>query len=423
MWKFFLILFLFLPEILIGQDKEFNPPLMKTYKTDRIVLNSNLPEDFSKLFLEYAEGFSILIYEFLSDLKGESSTLNINIQIYNSCGDFSRYLSSLSIPSKGSLYFREIKSNSWTEFSIAGCYSNSSFFFRSFQHKLVESFLKDKKKQFPVWLTQGMEEYFENSFFLSDDESITPSVKFDYLRRIKKIQSEKSSSDSELQVLLTLEKKEWFKRSKFYYPYNWAFFKYLFDINTNGRAILKKYISSLEYNEKGINLSKSYNNVFSFMGARDTISIKDLEKGFNDWLKQLTLPIGYNYFTSLQNANVSSSRIRLMESAISENKRYHLYYQKLSEEYYILSNFQKSLEYAERAVDLEIKDGVSVLLAIKSSYQIGLFRKTEYYLWLAKELNIEQTQYKEILQSVINWRITNQDVPLYVPEVKFPDFY
>ncbi len=423
MWKLIFILIISFSVTLQGQDKEYNFPKLKSYKTDRIQLESNLPDDFSKLFLEYAEGFSILIYEFLADIKGESSNINIHIQIFNSCGDFSRYLSSISIPSKGSLYFREIKSNSWTEFSIAGCYSNSNFFFRSFQHRLVESMLKDKKKQLPVWLTQGMEEYFENSFFLEEDESITPSLKFDYFRRLKKIQSEKLSSDSELQVLLTLEKREWFKRSKFYYPYNWAFFKYLFDINSNGRNILKKYINNLEYNDKGINLLKSYNNVFSFMGARDTISIKELEKGFNDWLKQLPLPVGYNYFTSLQNANVSSSRIKLMEVAISENKKYHLYYQKLAEEYYLLSNFHKSLEYAEQAVDLEIKDGVSVQLAIKSSFQIGLYRKTEYYLWLAKELNIEQTSFKDILQSVINWRISNQEVPLFVPEVKFPVLY
>ena len=112
-----------------------------------------------------------------------------------------------------------------------------------------------------------------------------------------------------------------------------------------------------------------------------------------------------------------------MEVAISENKKYHLYYQKLAEEYYSLSNFHKSLEYAEQAVDLEIKDGVSVQLAIKSSFQIGLYRKTEYYLWLAKELNIEQTPFKDILQSVINWRISNQEVPLFVPEVKFPVLY
>jgi hypothetical protein len=421
MWKKIVFILVFTANLILAQDKEFSSPELISYQTNKIHLQSNLPPAFSKNFLEYAEGFSILIYQFLAELKNEDSEIKINIKIFNSCGDFGRYLSANSIPTKGTLYFRELQSKSWTEFSISGCYSNSNFFFHSFQHRLVESFLNDKNKEFPIWFKQGILEYFENSSFLIEDESIVPILKDDYLRRLKQLLVTLKKDESTLTSLLKMEKKEWFKNSKFYYPYSWAFFWYLFDVHPNGRNIIKKYISNIEYlPNKKIDLEKTYENVFSFLGKRDTISSKELEMGFHQWLNNLPMPLGYNHFLALADLNVPSTKIKLMQIALDENKNYYLYYQQMAQEYYSLGKYAKSLEYAEKAIDLEIKDGTSIKTAINASFQIGQFNKTEYYIWIAKELKIDFKSFKDILQSTIDWRISNQDTPLYVPEIKFP---
>ena len=142
--------------------------------------------------------------------------------------------------------------------------------------------------------------------------------------------------------------------------------------------------------------------------------------GFHQWLNNLSMPLGYNHFLALADLNVPSTKIKLMQIALDENKNYYLYYQQMAQEYYSLGKYAKSLEYAEKAIDLEIKDGTSIKTAINASFQIGQFNKTEYYIWIAKELKIDFKSFKDILQSTIDWRISNQDTPLYVPEIKFP---
>ncbi len=421
MWKKIFLLIIFTTHIISSQEKEFPPPNLISYKTNKIHLESNLPSEFSKNLLEYAEGFSILVYQYLADLKEEDSDLDIKIKIFNSCGDFGRYLSAHSIPSKSTLYFRELQSESWTKFTIAGCYSNSNFFFRSFQHRLVESLLNDRNREFPIWLKQGILDYFENSVFISEDETITPVLKNDYLRRLKPIYQSVKKEKLSIVPLLKSDSKEWFKNNKINYPYNWALFAFLFDNYPNGRNIIRKYIQNIEYksNQK-IDLEKTYDNVFSFLGKKDTISIKEMEIAFHQWLSELPLPLGYYHFLALSEVNVSSTKIKLMQQAVEEDKNYYLYYQILAKEFYSLGNYEKALEFSSKAIDLEIKDGNSVKTAIQSSFQLGLFHKTEYYLWIAKELRIDSKAFKDILQSTINWRIANQDIPLYVPEIKFP---
>jgi hypothetical protein len=421
MWKKIFFLIILTTHFIFSQEKEFPPPNLISYKTNTVHLESNLPPEFSKNLLEYAEGFSILVYQFLADLKEEDSELNIKIKIFNSCGDFGRYLSNTSIPTKGTLYFRELESESWTKFTIAGCYSNSNFFFRSFQHRLVESLLNDKNRQFPIWLKQGILDYFENSVFVTEDESITPILKNDYLRRLKPIYQSIKKDKLSIVPLMKSESKDWFKNSKTNYPYNWALFSFLFDNYPNGRSIVKKYIQNIEYKSNRIvDLDKTYDNVFSFLGKKDTISIKELELAFHQWLSELALPLGYFHFLALSEVNVSSTKIKLMQQAVDENKSYYLYYQILAKEFYSLGNYHKALDFSEKAIDLEIKDGNSVKTAIHSSFHLGLFHKTEYYLWIAKELRIDSKSFKDILQSTINWRIANQETPLYVPDIKFP---
>ena len=420
MWKKYIFLFLLLTSSLLSQADQKNSKFQE-FSTDRIQLETDMPMEFSKLFLEYSDGFSTIIYDFLSEIKEVNSPLKVKIKIFRNCNEYNAFLKDKKIYIKNSIFFREIQSITWSEFVIAGCYTNSLFFLRSFQHKLVESFLNDRNKEFPIWLKQGMLEYFENSYFFADDASIVPIIKQDYTLRLKK--NTDKISQTQLSKLLQSEKKYWFDNSKFYYPYSWAFFKYLFDVDNNGRSILKKYINKLEYYpDKKINLPKSYENIFSFMGSRDTISIKNLENSFQDWIKNLPDPEGYSFYKSLENANVSSTRISLMENAIRENKNYYLYYKILAEEYYNLGKYSLALENAERALDLELKDIQNIKWVLLSSYKLEQYSKTEYYIWLAREFKMDFKELKSISEFIEKWRDNNKDIPIFLPEIKLSQF-
>ena len=194
------------------------------------------------------------------------------------------------------------------------------------------------------------------------------------------------------------------------------------DVHPNGRGILLRYIKSIQYGEKGIDLQKTYDSVFSFMGSREAISIRDLENSYHSWIQGLTYPSGYDSFLKLQNYNVFSSRLQLLNSILDTNKSFALYYDTISEEFLNSGDDKNALNYAEMAIEKNLRMAGAVQKAVYSSYKLGDFPKAEYYFGIAKELKLSLRESTKIESSIFAWRKQNPSLPEFLPEVRFPNF-
>lgn len=416
----FLILFsAWFPLLSEAEDEE--KEILHLYPSDRIDLYSDLSEDFSKYFLEYADGYVILLHGYLSELKKLDTKPKITLRIYSSCTDYRAYLLKKEIPIKKIIFFEMTESESWEKFEISGCYSNEKFFFRSFQHRLTESFLNDPARRLPFWFHQGFVEYIENTWFLADDYTILPIKNDNYLRRMYSLKKALKKKKIIEPLFLSSEGK-WKQKPLLNYPMNWLVFTYLFDVHPEGRKILRRFFLNSDETTRE-DPAKPFHEVFDFLKSSEPYSLKDLEENFHSYLSSLEPVKGYEFYKSYKNSNVPSTKIKFLEEAIQANPHSTLYPYSMAKEYFEIQEFQKSLDLAERVISLEIRHKQALDLAIHASFEVQNFSKLEYYLYLGYEMGLDKEKYKPIEEELLEFLRNTPDSPKFKPPVAFLSYY
>jgi len=405
MLKKFVIFYIFLAFIFLRAEEPSFSKKFNSYKTDRWELITDLPESFAILFAEYSENFSTLIYEFLSEMREENNPLQGRVYLFQSCEEYSNYLQSKFIKVKNLLHFTLVSQKSWSEFEIAGCILTTGHLYEDFQKKITKTFLFEKEKKYPNWLKTGLQDYFAYSSYIADDLSIVPYINFDYTNSIYKFR-ETQKTYLKISQLLKTEQANWKKNKFIYKAYSWAFVSYLMDKHLTGRSILKSYIQEV------VNLKKS-------PSEKLTISQFD-EEDWIGWLEKFPLPKGLEYYRKAQTQTIHSSRKQFLQLALAEFPDYWLYQKDLAYEYYANDNFVSALEMAEKTLQLKLNSRITLEIAITSSFKLGQYPKTEFYLWLCDEFKYCKNRYNQERIFLQQYKKNNPDIKKFKSPIVSP---
>ncbi|HNI98153.1 MAG TPA: hypothetical protein PL169_18940, partial [Leptospiraceae bacterium] len=88
---------------------------LKTYSTEKLVLKTDLPKQFSDLFLEYSESYLNVMYNFAAELRNDYPDWKADITVYSDCREYAEILkkkgntkSPLLFHSEGKLWNRPV---------------------------------------------------------------------------------------------------------------------------------------------------------------------------------------------------------------------------------------------------------------------------------------------------------------------------
>lgn len=376
---------------------------LRIYKTDTWELVTDLPSNFGILFAEYSENFSRLVLDFFNEVKEEKSLLKGKVYLFQSCQDYSLFLNQRGIKNKNLLYFTNVSPSDFSQVEIAGCTTTTGHLYMDFQKTVVRAFLKNKGDKYPEWLKSGFENYFSYSSYIADDLSVQPYKNFDYINIIHRFEK-KHKKHIGINDLFRAEKTVWKKNKSAYRAYSWALVTYLMDGNYVGREFIKEYYKNIE--------SKK-NELFRVPEKTGNSSISEEE--WFEWLKKLPFPRGLEHYQKAQRQNTHSSRKESLSLAVEEFPDYWFYQRELAREYYANDIFSPALDFGERALQLKLNSRLTLETLIISSYRLGQYPKTEFYLWVCDQFGYCKNKYNQEREMMMQYRRNNPEAGKFKP--------
>ncbi len=352
---------------------------LKTYSTEKLVLKTDLPKQFSDLFLEYSESYLNVMYNFAAELRNDYPDWKADITVYSDCREYAEILKKKGNTKSPLLFHSEGKL--WNRPVLSACYSSPKFFLSSFRHSSAEKIAA----KLPYSLRQAVSIYAENSIFIADDAYTVHQMNDLYLLRISEAKEIPKLSD-----FLKSGKKEWKKNREIYFPYAWALSVYIID-----------------YSREGKNLFKTPEKISS------------LETDFKAWLSSLKFPAGYDFYLEYREKNVFTEKKKTLLLALEQNPDSCIYNKALSDIHLGEQNWKESLFYAERTLLFNFTDTGAVLNALKSSIRLQEYGKAEYYLFLMDSWKKSFTERENFSQEIGRWRGRNSDAKYFGPELIF----
>lgn len=352
---------------------------MKTYSTEKLTLKTDLPKQYSDLFLEYSESYMNVMYNFAAELRKDYSDWKAELTVYSDCREYAEFLRKKGSAHSPLVFQSEGKS--WNRPVFSACYSSPKFFLSSFRHSAAEKIASG----LPYSLRQSVSIYAENSIFIADDAYTVHQMNDLYLLRISEAKEIPRLSD-----FLKSGKKEWKKNREIYFAYGWALAVYIID-----------------YSREGKNLFKTPEKISS------------IETDFRQWLGSLKFPAGYDHYQEYREKNVFSEKKKTLLLALEQNPESSIYHRALSDIHFGEQNWKESLYHAEKTLLYSFTDTGAVLNALKSSISLQDYRRAEYYLFLMNSWKKKFAE-KEIAASAVSrWRARNPDAGSFGPEIIF----
>jgi hypothetical protein len=398
---------LFSQDISVSQNSR-----LVAYTTDTLELVTELPPEFAVSLSEYAEKFSLLLHSLLSEWRQEASSPKIKIYLFQDCEEFLVFTKNKGLKTRRHLQFLKFEQESWDKFKVAGCVVSFYHLYQNLQRTIVSGFLYDPQKKLPFWMYHGLLNYFTYSSFNADDSSVVPYLNFDYINTIKKYQLAQKRSLT-LFELVNMDSETAKPSKKYNQAFYWALMNYLMDVNPEGRVFLKKQFQiRMEGKESLTPLVK-----FPERSTNNPIN----EEDWSVWIiEKLPVLPGFGYYQKFREQNVHSSRRDSLKKALQEYPEYWFYHKELSKEYLEHDNFNVSVFHAERAFQLKPISKLNLKNLIISTFRIGDYSKTEYYLNLSDQFGYFTEKFKDERQFLIHRKVNNQDIPKYIPLLNPP---
>ncbi|MCB1178305.1 MAG: hypothetical protein KDK36_12040, partial [Leptospiraceae bacterium] len=259
----------------------------------------------------------------------------------------------------------------------------------------------------------GFAYYLTFSNYIHDDESVIPYPDQNYIFKLYKM-FKTSKGLIELKDLLLLDRKLFYKKKKYTFPQSWSLVRFFMDVYPEGRKILKNYYrESADANEFSDVEDQSYEKVFHNKRTDSWSNYDVIWEKYSEWFNKIEEPKGFEYYLKAKEALTFKTKTENLEIAISLNPTYARYYSAISKVYLDEPDFEKSLEYSEKAIKLQLTNKQALEVAIISAFRLEKFSVSEFYFKIYEEFYELSEDMKELKKTVQDWRGTNPELPHY----------